>query len=167
VVNDAGVKEALDEYGRIMPVPPRRCIGAAIAINNQIVGVELFANENLLTDLWPKIRRGYALDAYPRYREWDRLERSRLFDFIDERDVRRFLDRVYDARFARRGGIDLGFMYAISGNGLRGEGLINERSVIHVNFAQARPRPVPMRRDPVIIEENAPGAGANRQMEGE
>jgi hypothetical protein len=164
VVNDAGVKEALEEYGRIMPEPPRRCIGVAIAVNNQVVGVELFANENLFTDLWPKIRRGYALDAYPLYGEY---ERTRWIRLIDERDVRRFLDRVYEARFARRGGIDLGFMYAISGNGLRGEGLINERSVIHVNFAQARPRPVPMRRDPVIIEENAPGAGANRQMEGE
>jgi len=167
VVNDAGVKEALDEYGKIMPEPPRRCIGAAIAINNQVVGVELFANEDLFTALWPKIRRGYALDAYPRYDDWEKVEGSNLFDFIDERDVRAFLDRVYEARFARRGGIDLGFMYAISGNGLNGEGLVYERSVIHVDFAPVRPRPVPIRRDPIIIEENAPRGGDDQQMEGE
>jgi len=164
VVNDKAVKEALDEYGKIMPEPPRRCIGVAIAINNQVIGVELFANEALFTELWPKIRRGYALDAYPMF---DEYQKTRWLRLIDERDVRNFLDRVNEARFARRDGIDLGFMYSIRGDGLSGEGLVHGTSVVHVNFTQTRPRPVPIRRDPIIMEENAPRGGDDRQMEGE
>ncbi|MBN1917122.1 MAG: hypothetical protein JW889_04355 [Verrucomicrobia bacterium] len=165
VVNDAGVRDALDEYGKIMPEPPRRCMGVAIAINNQVVGVELFANEALFTALWPKIRRGYALDAHPLFPEY---ERTRWLRLIDERDVRAFLDRVYDARFARRDGIDLGFMYTIRTDGLSGEGLIHDAGVIHVNFTQTRPRPVPIPRDPIIIHgDNTPPDGDDRQMEGE
>jgi hypothetical protein len=153
VVNDEEVQKAVGEYGDCMPRPPRRCIGAAIVINNRIAGVEVFANEALFAALWPKIRRGYALDAYPLYGDWDRRERERLFDYIDERDVRAFLDRVYDAGFTARGGVDLGWLYTIRGNGIRGEGLVwdraesETRSVIHVNFAPERIIVEPVRRN--------------------
>jgi hypothetical protein len=150
IIRDEATRKAVAEYDRCMPRPPRRCIGAAIAINNGIVGVEVFAGEGLFAALWPKIRRGYGLDAYPLYDDWDKLEHSRLFDFIDERDVRRFLDQVYDARFTSRAGIDLGMLYGIRGNGIGGEGLVSGSHVIHVNFAPERYVIQPRRPGPVL-----------------
>jgi hypothetical protein len=157
IVKDEATRKALAEYDGCMPRPPRHCIGAAIAINNRIVGVEVFANESLFAALWPKVRRGYGLDAYPIYETWEIYQKTaRIAHVIDERDVRRFLDRVYDARFAARAGIDLGTLYAIRGNGLGGEGLVYEsaesrtRTVIHVNFAPERYVIEPRRPGPVL-----------------
>ena len=169
VVNDKEVRKALGEYAKCMPRPPRRCIGAAIVINNGssegtayatqashgIAGVEVFANEALFAALWPKLRRGYALDAYPLYGTWHRM---RVGNLVSERRIRAFLNRVHNARFTVRNGIDLGRLYAIRGNAITGEGLVFDaaesraRTVVHVNFAPRRRILVP-RRDPIILEE--------------
>ncbi len=138
VVNDKEVQNALADYANCMPRPPRRCIGAAIVINNRLAGVEVFANETLFAALWPKVRRGYALDAYPIYKDWLGYERRARFIPIGQREIRAFLSRVHGARFTARNGIDLGRLYAIRGNGIGGEGLVFEASVIHVNFAPER-----------------------------
>ncbi len=147
VFNDKTVKKALGEYAKCMAVPPRRCVGAAIVINNRIAGIEVFANDALFAALWPKVRRGYALDAYP-----IRHKAGRPIRFIDERDVRAFLDRVYRARFTTRKGVDLGHLYGIRGNRIAGEGLVFEAGVIHVNFAPDVAAPV--RPGPIIERGN-------------
>lgn len=135
VVKDKGVQKELGEYGKIMPEPPRRCVGAVIVISNRIAGVEIFANEALFAALWPKLRRGYALDAYPTSTRWEIHKKEAQIEFVDAADVNAFLDRVYRARFSKRGGVDLGVLYAIAGNRIVGEGLVFESNVIHVNFA--------------------------------
>lgn len=152
VVADEKVRHALGEYDRCMPTPPSRCIGAVIVIDNgssegtayatqashRIAGVEVFANEVLFAALWPKLRRGYALDAYlPMRREApDMIQPMRRR--IDSDDIRAFLDRAHGARFIRKDAVDLGSMLAIRGNGIAGEGLVSEHRVVHVNFAPER-----------------------------
>ncbi len=152
VVDDEKVRSALGEYDKCMAVPPRRCIGAAIVINNgssegtayatqashRIAGVEVFANEALFAALWPKLRRGYALDAYlpTRRNASDRIRPMRRR--INSDDIRAFLDRTLEARFTRKGAVDLGVMLTIRGHGVAGESLIFGTSVVHVNFAPER-----------------------------
>jgi hypothetical protein len=150
VVNDKEVQKALGEYARCMPRPPRRCIGAVIVINNAIAGVELFANEALFAALWPKVRRGYALDAYPICKAWLHFERTARYVPINERHIQAFLNRVHHARFTARNGVDLGRLYAIRGNAIGGEGLVFETSVVHVNFAPERYVIMPVRPRPPV-----------------
>jgi len=154
VVNAKTVQEALSEYAKIMPRPRRGCIGAAIVINNRIAGVEVFANQALFAALWPKVRRAYALDAYPIYKTWHEQQSVRRIIALDERHVRAFLQRIHRARFTPRNGIDLGRLYAIRGNGIGGEGLVFSRSVTHVNFAPEHYIVAPKPHRPVLEHQH-------------
>ncbi len=52
----------LDEVLRSMTVPTD-CSGAVFAIGGRIVGADIFDSPATLAKLWPKILRGYAIDA--------------------------------------------------------------------------------------------------------
>ena len=133
VVEDKEVGKVLNEYDTCMPTPPSGCVGAALVINNRIVGIELFANETLFAALWPKVRRGYALDAYRIWGNWERMKPPPRL--INAHDVRVFLGHVHRAKFTTRNGVDLGELWAIGGKWIAGEGLVFEGRVVHVNFS--------------------------------
>ena len=130
VYEDKEVKRKLAEYdplGRL----PRETIGAVIVINGRIAGAELFCNDELFAELWHKILKSYSLDAIGRGR--DDREITHRYEDVTTGDVLRFLDSVYNARFADERAVDAGFMYDISG-AISGKALIYRRSVIHLNL---------------------------------
>ncbi len=48
---------------------PKDCHGVAFAINGRIVGADLFDKSATLSKLWPKLIKGYAIDALEDPRE--------------------------------------------------------------------------------------------------
>jgi len=138
VYEDREVQRKISQYDSLIRMP-RETIGAVIVVNGRIAGAELFCNEELFDDLWRKILKCYSLDAIGR--GWDDRDRRPGWDDLTTNDVRRYLDDVYDARYAEERAVDAGFMYDISG-AIFGKALIYRRAVIHLNLGAGRAVPV-------------------------
>jgi hypothetical protein len=132
VYEDKQVRSRIAEYDSLKRMPPR-AVGAVVAVNGRIVGAEIFCNEDLFDDLWPKVLRSYSLDAISPVPV--RLSRFRYSHPLPTREnVRRYLDRVYSAQCTEERGIDAGYLLNIS-RSISGKALICRRAVIHLNLA--------------------------------
>jgi hypothetical protein len=118
------------------PIESQR--GALFAINNSIVGFDLFDRTETLTALLPKLVRSVAVDAL------DRRD-SGVFSRITDRDkgtvtfaTALFLGAVGTAWSRATPGVGLGQDLRLTGQGVTGAALVHEGRVVHLSaFAVA------------------------------
>jgi hypothetical protein len=134
VYEDAGVKRQIDAYDSLRRMP-RHTVGVVVAVNGTIIGAEVFCNEDLFDDLWPKLLRSYSLDAVS-WHPGVRSTRYRLPN-VDRDDIRRYLNGVYRSRYTEENGVDAGHFLELSGV-ITGKAMVFRRAVMHLNLAGAR-----------------------------
>jgi hypothetical protein len=108
---------------------PEDCCGAVFAFGGQIAGVDLFDKPATLGKLWPKLIRGYAIDA---------LEQAGVESRPVPREaVCQWLERATGANAQPYKSPGLGEDVRLQGDGLVGAGLVVEDHPVHVElFAQ-------------------------------
>jgi hypothetical protein len=104
-----------------------RTVGVVVMSGWRIVGCDLFSDPRLLSALWDKICRSYALDPILRpapYREQFRRHDGRA------EDVRRFLDRIQHSGFSGAGTPGEGSRLVVRG-AAEGDALLWRDEVVH------------------------------------
>lgn len=121
----------LSEFLRQMPVHGE-CCGMAFAIGGRVLGLDLFDKPTTLVKLWPKIVRGYALDA---------LEAKEPAAKAATREgVREWLQSAARAEAQPYKSPGLGYDVRLRGEGVVGAGLVVEEQPIHAELFAADPR---------------------------
>ncbi len=110
---------------------PDGCHGAVFVLNGKVVGMDVFDQPETLAKLWPKLVRGYAIDA---------LERADAgaapLTATDVESWLKKLDRVEPKPFPSPG---LGEDIRFNGPDVVGAGLVVEATPVHVQmFAETR-----------------------------
>jgi hypothetical protein len=113
--------------GLIESLPhPEGCCGAVFVIDGRIVGMDLFDQPQTLEKLWPKLIRGYAIDALERgEREGTALDASSVREWIDN------ATRIEIKPFPSPG---LGEDVRMRSESLVGAGLVVDTQPIHVQL---------------------------------
>jgi len=110
---------------------PGESHGFIVAINGEVVGADLFDHPDTLRKLWPKLMRGYALDALERARR-PALNKSGITDtqrFL--LDVERAHDEVYES-------VGLGSDVRLSSEQVSGSGLLWNDQLVHASLFNAK-----------------------------
>jgi hypothetical protein len=109
---------------------PKGCCGAVFVIHGRIAGVDLFDQPATLARLWPKLVRGYAIDA---------LERTADDNGPLSREaVAQWLQTAASAHSRSFKSPGLGDDVRLEADGLVGAGLVVENQPVHVElFAEA------------------------------
>jgi hypothetical protein len=151
--------EAHKDIGKMSP-PDTIGLAVADARTGRVVGLELFGRRDLFEKLQAKLVEGYALDLVPADTPWKEADATA----VTEKDVQAFITRVrggtnkYEETPGGGRGIDL-----VIGT-IRGKGVSEGDSVIHISIQDVKPvvRPVrpivtppiirepPIRRDPPV-----------------
>jgi hypothetical protein len=131
VYKDRRFQEAAREYTARLEKSPqlaRDTVGVAVAVWGKVIAIDIFSNNSLFVDLWPKLLRSYAASAT--------LESEpRVGSPRDTRaKVRELLRKTYEARFEGRRGLDLGEQVTISGGGFTGSALLYNENVVHLSL---------------------------------
>lgn len=129
VFEDSKVSRHLSDYVSEL----RRCcggrtVGVVVMVNWRIVGCDLFSDPRLLSALWDKICRSYALDPILRpepYREQFRRRRDGRAE-----DVRRFLNQVQNSHFSDARTPGEGYRLVVRG-AVEGDSLLWRERVVH------------------------------------
>ena len=103
--------------------------GAVFAINDKIVGLDLFDSAETLKKLFPKLLQSYGLDALDR----DRGEKSGEKAACGLKDVDGFLKSITDAEAEEFDAVGEGRDVRLSGKELTGAALIVDNRVIHMS----------------------------------
>jgi len=98
-------------------------IGVVVTVGGRIVCVDLFANHSLLTSLWSKLLKSYALDAI----QGDAAT-------VSKQEVEDFIDGLEDADFGRKDTPGLGRLVEISTDDGVGSALLYRGGVIHLDL---------------------------------
>ncbi len=110
-------------------VPPDGCCGAAFASGDRILGLDLFDKPATLHKMWPKLVRGYAVDA---------LENKDKKTSTTSGDVREWLATVSKTKAERFKSPGLGDDVRFESGRVHGGALVVESNPIHVElFAEA------------------------------
>jgi len=104
----------------------RRTVGVVAVSNGRIVGCDLFSDPELLSRLWEKICRSYAVDTigvvYPEHRH--------AHHQLTARDIRRFLDGIFSSRLDPMSTPGVGDAVRVSG-AVHGHALSWGGTVVH------------------------------------
>jgi len=127
--NENKLKEYLDAF------PPVPAEGLLVAIDEQIVGADLFDHHETLQALWPKLIRGYALDALERTSTPQPATPSAPIS-----DTKQFIDLAQSAEDQTFDAVGLGKDVRLNDKDKRitGSGLLWEERLIHANLFDAR-----------------------------
>jgi hypothetical protein len=106
---------------------PADCQGAAFAIGGRVVGADLFDQTATLSRLWPKLIRGYALDAL----ETKSSETTALADGLG---VKQWLDGVVHVSLERFQSPGAGQDLRFETPALAGSALIVDDQPVHVEL---------------------------------
>jgi hypothetical protein len=104
---------------------PAGCTGAAFALGDQVVGVDLFDQPGTLAKLWAKILRAYAIDA---------LEQPPNESTVSSDEVREWLRSAADAEWQSFKSSGLGFDFRIKGPGVVGGSLMVDDKPVHAEL---------------------------------
>lgn len=110
-----------DKMGQIPRLYPD-AIGVIVAVGDEIVSADIFANPYTFTKLWPKVLKSSALavichDAY---------------GYVGQHDAVRFLRTLHDKRYTKRAAVDLGFELSVVDGELNASALVYRDAVIHL-----------------------------------
>ena len=103
---------------------PRCALGLVVALNGRMAGAEIFDQSRTAEALWPKLIRGYALDAI-----------SGPIGLAVGRDrAIRFLARAHHAHCDVFPSLGLGEEVRLTGDGLVGSALIHDGTLVHASL---------------------------------
>jgi hypothetical protein len=128
IYKDKSTRRRLDEYAtQFRHLHDRRTVGLVAVSGGRIVGCDIFSDAALLSGLWDKICRSYAVETLgqglqPAHRH--------IHEGITTRDINRFLDGIFSARFERQGTPGSGEATRISG-AIHGNALSWQGEVVH------------------------------------
>lgn len=133
--DDPKVQEKAQDYVReLMPVPgaSARTIGVLVAVDDEVLCVDIFASHSLLADMWDKLLNSYAIDAMSRHGS-GRLSLEEARDFV------RALE---DADIESRSTPGKGRLYRVTTGQGTGSALVHDGSVVHLDLfpGQAGPQ---------------------------
>lgn len=110
--------------------PPEKAQGVLVEINGQIVGGDLFDHEETLHGMFPKLIRGYALDALERQAQAPAKESIT--------DTQKFLVQVQQAVEEVYNSVGLGEDVRLSSKEVTGSGLLWEKRLVHASLFSAK-----------------------------
>jgi len=113
--------------------PIRRQVGALFAIKDAIVGFDLFDSPDTLRVLLPKLVRSVALDALDRGGGRVSPPTANADEGTTTFAAALFLGTVGTARSHVSPGVGLGRNLRLTGQGLTGAALVNEKRVVHLS----------------------------------
>jgi hypothetical protein len=122
---DDRIQKKVDDYVQQFERIPRlshNTVGVVVTTGDRIICCDIFANNTLLTKLWPKLVKSYAMDAI----DSDRAT-------VPEDVVVAFLRSLKNARYISTGTAGLGLLMKIESHGGKGSVLIHT-SVVHMDF---------------------------------
>jgi hypothetical protein len=115
-----------------------RTVGFVVLHRSRILGAECFEDPETFDALWPKLIRGYAVEVYG---DW--AEEKAYPSGGGNRDVRRFLEDVLEARIVEQHTPGAGRCYSVSG-AATGSALVWDGRVAHLAlFGESPVRPAP------------------------
>ena len=103
----------------------RRTVGLVAVTGHRIIGCDLFSDPELLSRLWDKICRSYAVNTLGHDEH-----QKRRHDDIDARDIRHFLNNVFSSRLTHQNTPGSGEATRISGS-VQGHALTWRSDVVH------------------------------------
>ncbi|MGB9720675.1 MAG: ARPP-1 family domain-containing protein [bacterium] len=123
---DKEVQRSIEEYaagfGKI-PKLSKSTIGVVVTTRDRIICLDMFANNSLLSKLWKKLIKSYAMDAI-------QGEKST----ISRQDIENFIQSFEDAKHVSTGTPGLGTMLSIQSDIGKGSALVYDNTVIHMDF---------------------------------
>ncbi len=124
--DDRKTQRALDAcVARFRHLCGRRTVGLVAVSGHRIIGCDLFSDPELLSRLWDKICRSYAVDTLGQ----DHSRKHRP-DVLDDHDIRNFLNRVLSSRLIHEETPGSGEATRISGR-VHGNALTWRSDVVH------------------------------------
>src|SRR5262249_41256037 len=110
---------------------PGEAHGFIVAINGEVVGGDLFDHPDTLRKLWPKLMRGYALDA---------LERARRPATTTSgiTDTQQFMTSAQSAHDEVYESVGLGSDVRLSSEQVSGSGLLWNDQLVHASLFNAK-----------------------------
>lgn len=131
-----------EQYFHNIPTLAGDTVGAIVAVGNEIVSIDIFANPDLFRKLWPKILKSSSLAAVSHGR----------YGQIDQRDAVRILRQIHDAHFYRRSAVDQGVELTAHSNGVNVNALLYRGTLLHLaafpaEYSQPVYRPYEDHRD--------------------
>jgi len=115
-------KEKLDEIVEKIQAP-EGCCGAVFVSGNRILGLDVFDKQSTLRKMWPKLLRGYAVDA---------LEDAASQADVSAARVQDWLSSLPRAKAERHKSPGLGDDVRLQADDTHGGALIVENSPVHV-----------------------------------
>lgn len=111
--------------------------GVVIGLAGRIVSVDIFANEDLFKEQWPKILKSSALSSIS----------SNLAGTITQKEAVELLKRFFDLDYTQKPGIDLGVEYVYSDPSLNINSLTHEDKVVHLAGFPQEPERIEIIKD--------------------
>ena len=107
---------------------PRDAVGLVVALNGHLTGAEVFDQTRTAELLWPKLIRGYALDAIG----------GRIGLAVGHDRAIRFLARTHHAHCDVFPSLGLGEEVRLTGDGLVGSVLVHAGTLVHASLFRRR-----------------------------
>lgn len=123
---DKDVKDKVDEYAKKfkeVPSVSKSCIGVVVTTGNRIICLDMFANNGLLSKLWKKLIKSYAMDAI-----------SSEKGTIEKDDIENFIEALEQVNYVSTGTPGLGKLVKIESDFGKGSALIYKSAVVHMDF---------------------------------
>jgi hypothetical protein len=114
----AGVEEKMGRIPRLYP----DAIGVIVAVGDEIINVDIFANPHVLGRLWPKILKSSALAVVC----------HEAYGTVGQSDAVRFLRRLHDKHYTMKPAVDLGFELSVVDGEINANALVYRDAVIHL-----------------------------------
>lgn len=131
VFDDSKVQEQAQAFVReLMPVPDAsaRTIGVLVAVGDEVLCLDVFANHALLSAMWSKLLNSYAIDALSR----DGSGR------LDPDEARQFVRSLENASLETRTTPGIGKLYRVSTARGSGSALVQTVRVVHADLFPER-----------------------------
>ena len=136
------VQAKLDDYAReFRRIWRPRMVGFVVAQGRSIVAADAFCNERLFAKLRRKLLDSYAFDCIGRF--------ERIRPNLTQEDARRFMARIYTARFTRTKPPGAGDRLDFHGRGVEGMAICR-RGVVHLHATPGY-RILPVPKPPVPV----------------
>ena len=120
------VKRAITEYSKKFKKVPslsKSTIGVVVVTGNRIICFDMFANNGLLSKLWDKLIKSYAMDAI--FGESGTIQKHSIEELIEV---------LKDTKYVSTGTPGLGNLLKIESNFGKGSALIFRSAVVHMDF---------------------------------
>jgi hypothetical protein len=123
---DEKTKKELDDYAREFgkfPKMSEAMIGIVVVSGNRVIGLDLFANNDLLGQYWDKLIKAYAMDAL-----------SGAKASVDKDDIENLIESLNGCQFTSTGTSGLGSLCKTENELGKGSVLVYKSAVIHLDF---------------------------------